>query len=338
MRYHTASSRTSVAGGSMEAICDCPGIGSRILARISSRDIYAISCVCRRLHDVFLAVFLQNHGFLEPYDQCEVLLDNDEETLEFDTVAAFKSARFVLPDNVKRLSFFFMGAEDLVQMTKNMRRCLSLLHKFNLEPSGDTRYSTHAEHLRTFLIDSPILVLPAFYTWTLSNIRSRPSITTLRLHMLLAPADWAAMLPTMITAVPQLTQLTILGIQIDIAALLRPIVTLKHLESLKLDSAVDFYRASFRTISKFSSESAIAAASSLRGKFVMRFLNLTTLVARPEHVYILLWVHNSLRALTSLCIRLELLELVAQATLRVMKRTLSRLHEPEARDRAIFVT
>ncbi|KAJ7277887.1 hypothetical protein C8J57DRAFT_175252 [Mycena rebaudengoi] len=400
----------------METICDHPGIVSSILEHISSSEIYAISCVCRRLHDVFLAIFLQNHGCLTPYDQCDVILDNDTETLEFDALAALKSARFVLPSNVKRLTLVFTGVENLFQMTANMHRCISLLQKFRLIcditidlqaikydskfllngqrenslksvfldllvaiadvpsvasirvatgwtfggtymleafpfvdqktsptslltkyilPTGPgnhpttRRLATSHNSLRTFLIDSPILVLPTFYALTLSILRSRP-ITTLRLHMLLAPADWAVILPTIIDAVPRLTELTILGIQIDIAELLRPIATLKHLESLTLDSAVDFSRASFRTISTFSPESAIAASSfipffSMRKS--IRLSNLTTLVARPEHVYMLLRVHKALPSLTSLCIRLELLELVSQATLRVMGRTISRLLE-----------
>ncbi|KAJ7264771.1 hypothetical protein C8J57DRAFT_1623727 [Mycena rebaudengoi] len=365
----------------MEALFDRPSIVSNFLVQVSPSEIYVVSSVCRRWHDVFLALFLQNHGCLAPYDRCDVIVDNDA-----------KTARFVLPSNLKHLTIIFTSIKGTYQLNKNMRRCPPLFWKFRLlrdvtidlqvskfdaeyilnghmgtlgwiagtyilekfpvlDPhisptsrrsslltkylflSGPgnhpitSRLATSHKVLTAFFIDSPILLLPTFYAMTLSILRSRP-ITTLRLHILLVPADWAATLPTIIDAVPRLTELTILGVKIDVAELLRPIARLKDLQNLTPDSAVDFFRASFRTMSTLSPESTIAATPSIpffSRRKSMRLSNLTSLSVRPEHLHILLQVHN-LPSLTALCVRLELLELVAQATLRAMGK-ISRLVE-----------
>ncbi|KAJ7277878.1 hypothetical protein C8J57DRAFT_1579561 [Mycena rebaudengoi] len=379
------------------AVFDRPSIVSNFLVQVSPSKIYVVSSVCRRWHDVFLALFLQNHGCLAPYDRCDGIVDNDAETPEFDTLTALKTARFVLPSNLKCLTIVFTSIKGTCQLNKNMRRCLPVFRKFWLlrdvtidlqvskfdaeyilnghmgtpvksgwisgtyilekfpvvDPhtsptsrrsslltkylflSGPgnhpiaSRLATSHKALTAFLIDSLILLLPTFYDMTLYILRSRP-ITTLRLHILLAPADWAAMLPTIIDAVPRLTEFSILDVKIDVAELLRPIARLKDLQNLTPDSAVDFFRASFRTMSTLSPESAIAATLSIpffSRRRSMRLSNLTSLSARPEHLHILLQVHNALPSLTALCVRLELLELVAQATLRAMGKIISRLVE-----------
>ncbi|KAJ7463623.1 hypothetical protein FB451DRAFT_457827 [Mycena latifolia] len=181
----------------------------------------------------------------------------------------------------------------------------------------------------TFLIDTPILILPSSYAWTLSILSLRP-ITALRLHMLVAPVDWAVMLPEIAHAVPHLTDLTILGVRLQSEGLIRCVSRLRRLTTLTLDSAPNFRSGpSFRMILP-----AAVAPSRTRTHVPAfgrntSFHNLTTLAARPEHLAVLFQGHRPLRALTSLCVRLELLDLNAKPTLVLMTKIRARLRKSD---------
>ncbi|KAF8198152.1 hypothetical protein K438DRAFT_1966899 [Mycena galopus ATCC 62051] len=91
----------------------------------------------------------------------------------------------------------------------------------------------------TFLIDTPILVLPSFYPWTISILSCR-NVTALRLHMLIAAVDWAIILRDIADAVPRLAELTILGIRMPVSALIPLVTEFKALTKLTMDSTPDF--------------------------------------------------------------------------------------------------
>ncbi|KAJ7181477.1 hypothetical protein C8R43DRAFT_271612 [Mycena crocata] len=202
----------------------------------------------------------------------------------------------------------------------------SSLGKFykNFLPRKDPAPRSHT--LTEFFIDTPILVLPSFYSWTMALLSSR-SITSLRLQMLIAPIDWGIILPEIADAVPQLAELTLLGVRMDAAALIHAVSQFRYLTLLTMDSAPDFAsEPSFRMISPppASPPSRRRSLSAFRTARVC-LERLTTLATRPEHLDVLLQPQNPLPALVSLCIRVELRDLNARPTTLVMARILARL-------------
>ncbi|KAF7360699.1 Ribonuclease H-like protein [Mycena venus] len=178
----------------------------------------------------------------------------------------------------------------------------------------------------TFLIDTPILVLPSFYPWTISILSCR-AITSLRLHMLIAAVDWPIILREIAEAVPYLTELTILGVRMPVPALMRIVsMQFRDLSSLTMDSAPDFFtEPSFRAIT-------MAPVSELRGHKRSSTLipktylsNLTSLAVRPEHLEFLLKPYEPLPALASLCVRLEILDLTSPGMPSLMRGIAMRL-------------
>ncbi|KAJ7157463.1 hypothetical protein C8R46DRAFT_1294170 [Mycena filopes] len=184
-----------------------------------------------------------------------------------------------------------------------------------------------------FFIDTPFLVLPSFYPQTMSILTSR-SITALRLHMLIAPADWSTVLTEIVDAAPYLAELTVLGVRMPVPTLIERITPLRQLTLLTLDSAPDFLSApSFRAIQPPPPTNA--AVSTPQTRLVARIStaaslplqHLTTLSARPEHLDALLLPPNPMPALTSLTLRVEILDLNSPGTGLLMHRIIPRLRE-----------
>ncbi|KAJ7045286.1 hypothetical protein C8F04DRAFT_1228295 [Mycena alexandri] len=177
----------------------------------------------------------------------------------------------------------------------------------------------------TFSIDTPILILPAFYPRTMSILGSRP-ITALRLHMLIAPMDWGTILPEIVQTVPHLAELTILGVRMPVPALIESISALHQLTLLTMDSAPDFISPpSFRAIPTPPLNSEVVSTPQSRLIMTAYLQNLTTLAVRPEHLDALLYPHNPLPALKILCLRVELLDLNSPGTSLLMRKIVHRL-------------
>ncbi|KAJ7718665.1 hypothetical protein B0H16DRAFT_1608924 [Mycena metata] len=180
-----------------------------------------------------------------------------------------------------------------------------------------------------FSIDTPILILPAFYPRTISILGSR-SITALRLHMLIAPMDWEIIVSEIVQTVPHLAELTILGIRMPVPALIESISALHQLTLLTMDSAPDFVSPpSFRSVPlpPLNSEVLSTPQSRLVSRVTMpaNLQKLTTLAVRPEHLDALLFPHNPLPALKTLCLRVELLDLHSPGTSLLMRKIVPRL-------------
>ncbi|KAJ7637376.1 hypothetical protein DFH06DRAFT_1302774 [Mycena polygramma] len=189
----------------------------------------------------------------------------------------------------------------------------------------------------TFLIDTPILVLPSFYGWTMAMLSSR-SITALRLHMLIAPVDWTVILPEIADAVPRLRDLTVLGVRMPILAFIRSVSRFRKLATLTTDSTPDFFdfatEPSFRLIAPPAAEPGVPSNSTPTESSLWRpaffdssshLANLTVLATRPEHLEVLLQARTPLPTLRSLCIRMELMDLNSTATVPLMRSIIRRL-------------
>ncbi|KAJ7146650.1 hypothetical protein C8R44DRAFT_973355 [Mycena epipterygia] len=185
---------------------------------------------------------------------------------------------------------------------------------------------TSASHAPiAFLIDTPILVLPSLYAWTMSFLSSR-LITTLRLHMLVAAVDWAVILAEIADSVPQLTEFTILGVCMPATELISSVSRFQQLTHLTTDSTADFVsEASFRMISPKGGDEPSPKRRIPRFWESLRLKNLTTLATRPAHLEVLLRGRKPLPALTSLCVRLELLHMNSKSTMELMRKILLRL-------------
>ncbi|KAJ6595022.1 hypothetical protein DFH09DRAFT_1273146 [Mycena vulgaris] len=184
--------------------------------------------------------------------------------------------------------------------------------------------STAPRTPHTFLIDTPLLMLPSIYRWTISTLSSRP-ITALRLNMLAAPADWAVILPEIAAAVPQLAELTVLGVRLHATDLVRCVARFSKLTALTTDSVPAFSTGpSFPMIARAAEDPPPEIRPFWRNACLR---NLTTLAARPDHLEALLQAHKPLPALASLCVRLELLDLNAMPTVLRMERITARLRE-----------
>ncbi|KAJ7842802.1 hypothetical protein B0H14DRAFT_2779872 [Mycena olivaceomarginata] len=177
----------------------------------------------------------------------------------------------------------------------------------------------------TFLIDTPILVLPSFYAWTISVLSCR-SVTVLRLHMLIAADDWVIILREMAAALHCLAELTILGVRMPVPALIRSVSQFRGLKKLTTDSTTDFFtQPSFRAIAP-APDSGARGSRRFESPFSSACLaNLTELATRPEHLGVLLRARALLPALASLCVRVELLDLNSPGIAPLMCTVLRRL-------------
>ncbi|KAJ6617623.1 hypothetical protein B0H10DRAFT_2189870 [Mycena sp. CBHHK59/15] len=154
----------------------------------------------------------------------------------------------------------------ILQRSWSLSKAIMSTKIFRRSPSAQPDDLRHGS-LNTFLIDTPILVVPSFYNWTLSILASR-TVTTLRVHMLLAKADWSVILPKIVDAVPRLTDMTIMGAHMDVVDLVHSIVRLRHLTTLTIDSEVglssestESLPPSFRLVSDYVKDSVIAQNS-----------------------------------------------------------------------------
>ncbi|KAJ6598083.1 hypothetical protein DFH09DRAFT_1271918 [Mycena vulgaris] len=174
----------------------------------------------------------------------------------------------------------------------------------------------------TFLIDTPALVLPPIYPWTMSILSSR-SITALQLHMLIAASDWTVILSEIADAVPQLTDLTILGVRMPVTELIRSLTRFKELTHLTIDSALEFpCEPSIRIIVPTEpTPPTLVRLPPFPTRVDLK--HLTTLAMRPEHVDVLLQAPKPLPALTSLRLRLELFDLTSKPMIYLMERVLT---------------
>jgi hypothetical protein len=204
-------------------------------------------------------------------------------------------------------------------------------------PRSTARVPSTSQHTPIiFLADTPLLVLPAFYPWTMSVLSSR-AITALRLEMLIAAVDWAVILREIADTVPRLVELTILGVRMPMADLIHSVFQFRALTTLTTDSMPDFVPdPSVRTIARNPVDIGTDSGSSKsqiqgHGPSALRLwspclANLTTLATRPEHLEVILQSHSPLPALVSLCVRLELLDLHSPSTVPLMCRIITRLH------------
>ncbi|KAK7028457.1 hypothetical protein R3P38DRAFT_927471 [Favolaschia claudopus] len=181
----------------------------------------------------------------------------------------------------------------------------------------------------TFLIDTPLLVLPPLNKYTHTVLSSR-AITTLRLRMLIAPDDWVLLLSEIADTVPRLLHLSILGIRLPASVLVTLLYRFSKLETLTTDSSPQFPEGpSFRAIAPAPN---LTRPPRLRSHQLLSFLvsnhplkHLTTLSTRPEHLSSLLRPHVPLRSLTSLTVLLTLLDLTTPPTVPLLCTLSARL-------------
>ncbi|KAJ7064322.1 hypothetical protein C8F01DRAFT_1130980 [Mycena amicta] len=162
-----------------------------------------------------------------------------------------------------------------------------------------------------FCMDSPILILPSSFKTTMALLSSRP-ISSLRLKMAISAPDWSFLLSEIANALPQLTDLTLIGIQLTDTQFVESILRFRALRTLTTDGTRS-PSASGQSDREEGPPAPRSTSSRLMHFFPFRgphsLSDLATISAAPELIAALFEHRVSLPSLSSVAVRMGLHEL-----------------------------